>query len=128
LIDLAVAFAGTDVLHWLIHQINRDHGPLDAGLRDQALQLADAEGGWAALRVVPGADTVIAAWHARAEALGVYANRLSVQRDPMTVLMPLLRGHHNRMIGVDADSERIVLRLARACALRAVASKPRDAS
>lgn len=122
-VDLAVAFAGPGAMDWLVHSIAQDHGPLDANIREESLRLADPGQQWTALRQLAGAEQITAAWQARATTLTEYIGSLKTQRDPMTVLLPLLRGHHNRTMGVDPEAERLTLRLSRACALRALTTR-----
>ncbi|WP_344668892.1 lantibiotic dehydratase [Catenulispora yoronensis] len=125
-VDLAVAFAGPTALDWLIRSLAQDRGPLSPALRDQSLQLADPDRQRARFHQLAGADQITAAWRARAGALSSYADILSAQRDPETVLLPLLRAHHNRAMGVEPDAERLTFRLARLYALRALATKQKE--
>lgn len=119
-VDLVVNFAGSAQAgsDWLIHQLRREHGPLDPALRKRSLALADSDGKLTTLRSLPGGDEVVAAWRNRAVALGAYREALAEQRDPLTVLPSLLHLHHNRSVGVNPVLERVTGRLARACALR----------
>ncbi|MDX8036929.1 lantibiotic dehydratase [Lentzea sp. BCCO 10_0856] len=119
-VDLAVNFADSVEVgsEWLIHQLRREHGPLDPALRDRTLGLADPDGTLKTLRSLPGGTDVVTAWHNRAVALRAYREALADQRDPLTVLSSLLHLHHNRSVGVDPVIERVTGRLARACALR----------
>jgi thiopeptide-type bacteriocin biosynthesis protein len=116
-LDLATALAGdpTGGRAWLLHEIDQTSGHLNPELRDQTIALADGLG--------PLADTqagqaVIHAWSLRAEAMAGYAAALSEQRDPISVLGPLLHLHHLRAIGAHPESEVTIGRLARALALR----------
>ncbi|KOX27118.1 hypothetical protein ADK67_14540 [Saccharothrix sp. NRRL B-16348] len=116
-LDLTTAMAGDPAggRAWLLHEIAQTSGHLNPELRDQTIALAD--------RLGPLADTqagqaVIHAWSLRAEAMAGYATALSEQRDPISVLGPLLHLHHLRAIGAYPDSEAITGRLARALALR----------
>lgn len=119
-VDLVVNFAGSARAgsEWLVHQLRRQHGPLDSALRERSLALADPDGTFKALRSLPGGTEVVAAWQNRAAALRAYRVTLGEQRDPLTVLPSLLHLHHNRSVGVDPVIERATGRLARACALR----------
>lgn len=119
-VDLVVNFVGSAQAgsDWLIHQLRREHGPLDPALRERSLALADPDGTLTTLRSLPGGDDVVAAWQHRAAALGAYREALAEQRDPLTALPTLLHLHHIRSVGVDPVLERVTGRLARACALR----------
>ncbi|RLU80168.1 lantibiotic dehydratase [Streptomyces griseocarneus] len=122
-VDLTTHFAASpeEGLAWLAECLPQDHGPLDRGLRDQALGLADPNRTF--LKSLPGGEEVVAAWRARATALSAYHEQLASQRDPFTALRSLLHLHHIRALRVDPDRERITIRLARACALRRIASR-----
>lgn len=120
LVDLAVCFAGAvhEGLGWLARELPQEHGRLEPALRHQALELADPDGTWTALRSLPGGERVLAAWQARADVLAAYREDLAGQRDPLTVLGSLLHLHHIRAVGIDPAIERVTGRLARACVLR----------
>lgn len=125
--DLAIAFTGG--LDWLTNHVN--HQPAPALAREiyrQAMCLADPSGDWAALRAMPGGEQLALAWERRRSALAAYRASLgSVQRpDPDRVLASLLHLHHARMLGINRDSERICLRLARAAALGWMARNERS--
>jgi thiopeptide-type bacteriocin biosynthesis protein len=128
--DLATAFTGSlsSCLNWLIEHVN--HHPIPALTRHihaQAMRLADPSGDWAALRVLPGSQRLELAWSRRRSALAAYRTHLSAADgpNPDPVLASLLHLHHARMVGVNQDSERICLRLARAAALGWVARNKR---
>ncbi|MEW1659697.1 lantibiotic dehydratase [Streptomyces sp. NPDC093707] len=125
MVDLAAHFAMSinDGLTWLTQQLPREHGWLDKTLRDQALDVADPHGPGATLRSLRGGVNVAATWQKRAAALTTYREHLAAQREPLTVLHPLLRLHHVRTLGVNADQRRVTRRLARACALRHTAGR-----
>ena len=126
MVDLAASFAPTirDGLAWLVHHIPRAHGPLDRKLRDQALRLADPHGATETLRSLTGGQEVAAAWQQRAAALVAYRKQLADQREPLTLLDEFLHLHHARVLGIDANRERVTQRLVRACALRHTARDP----
>ncbi|MBW4722282.1 lantibiotic dehydratase [Saccharothrix obliqua] len=116
-LDLATALAGDPISGraWLLHEIDQTSGHLDPELRDHTTALAD--------RLDPLAGTeagqaVIHAWSLRTHAIADYAAALSEQRDPITVLRPLLHLHHLRAIGTQPESEAVIGRLARILALR----------
>ncbi|MBA9002857.1 lantibiotic dehydratase [Thermomonospora cellulosilytica] len=117
MVDLAAALARSrdEGARHLVDNLPQRHGRLDPALRDHALRLTDPTTG---LRGLPGGGELITAWQRRADALHAYRTELEAERDPMTVLPVLLRGHHRRAQGV--DGEQTTLRLARTCALRHV--------
>ncbi|WP_405087566.1 lantibiotic dehydratase [Microbispora sp. NBC_01389] len=106
----------------LIRCVAQETGALDRTLRDHALHLADPAGDFHALRALPGGEVVAAAWRARDTALAAYHRALAGQRDPVTVLPALLHEHHVRALGVDPAFEKTTGRLARAAALRRLAT------
>ncbi|MFB9433863.1 thiopeptide-type bacteriocin biosynthesis protein [Streptoalloteichus tenebrarius] len=57
------------------------------------------------------------AWNRRADALAGYREALPPETNTDVVLESLLHLHHNRLIGIDRDSERACRRLARRAAL-----------
>jgi len=105
----------------LLGCVRQEHGPLDRTLRDHALDLADPDKGYRAVRALPGGEAVAAAWTARAAVLTAYHRALARQRDTTTVLRTLLHEHHGRAVGVDPTFEKETGRLARAAALRRLA-------
>jgi thiopeptide-type bacteriocin biosynthesis protein len=123
---LAAAFAPDPASGYraLTRCLKQGSGPLDPGVRDQALELADPAGDFTAVRALPGGDTVAAAWRSRATALATYHRLLVQQRDPSGVLVRLLHDHHVRALGLDPDHEATTGRLARAAALRNLATVP----
>lgn len=112
LIDTAAAFLGDQErgTRWLVEH------PIQPGASPRAA---------AALAVRLAADPdavrpeVSTAWRARAQALAAYRAQLAATAviSSDSVLPDLLHMHHNRAAGVDADGERVCLRLARAAAL-----------
>ncbi|MGH3754366.1 MAG: lantibiotic dehydratase [Pseudonocardiaceae bacterium] len=129
--DLAAAFTGSlrSGLQWLVDHVKHKPGPVLAReIYDQTMRLADPSGDWAALRGLPGDEALALAWGHRRCALAAYRAHLSpAQRpDPDPVLAALLHLHHTRMVGLNQDSERICLRLARAAALGWVARNERS--
>ncbi|HEX6356058.1 lantibiotic dehydratase [Actinophytocola sp.] len=106
----------------LLGCLRQEHGPLDRTLRDHALNLANPDHGYSAVRALPGGEMVAAAWLARDSTLsGYYQALLQQQREPGTVLRTLLHEHHVRAVGVDPTFEKETGRLARAAALRLLA-------
>lgn len=120
---LAAAFAPDPETGYraLIGCLRQEHGPLDRTLRHHALALTDPDGGYQAVRALPGGAAVATAWSARDTALTAYHRVLAQQRDPGTVLRTLLHEHHVRAVGVDPTFEKETGRLARAAALRRLA-------
>ncbi len=120
---IAAAFAPGPAAgyHALVRCLDQGSGPLDRSCRDLACSLADPAGGLAALRALPGGDSVAEAWGRRDTALAGYHEELSAQRDPGTVLRTLLHEHHMRALGLDPAFEKQTGRLARAAALRRLA-------
>jgi thiopeptide-type bacteriocin biosynthesis protein len=92
------------------------------------VRLADPSDAWAALRALPGGEELALAWGHRRSALAVYRAHLSPADgpDPDSVLASVLHLHHARMVGINQNSERICLRLARAAALGWVARNERS--
>lgn len=122
LVSIAVGFTGSAQggMDWLIRHGKIDASwPLERSVLREAVRLADPRGDWAALRAVPGGDTVLAAWSERDRALARYRDRLRNTEDlqPDLVLDSLLHAHHIRAAGPDKDDERVCVRLARAAAL-----------
>ncbi|QFZ24515.1 lantibiotic dehydratase [Saccharothrix syringae] len=115
-LDLATALAGDPAggRVWLLREIGRTGGHLDPDLRDQTIALADRLG---PLADTPAGQAVIHTWSLRAQAMADYAAALSQQRDPISVLEPLLHLHHLRAVGAHPASEAVTGRLARALAL-----------
>ncbi|MGH3810703.1 MAG: lantibiotic dehydratase [Pseudonocardiaceae bacterium] len=129
--DLATAFSGSlrSGVSWLINHINQHPAPaLAREIQEQAMRLADPSGDWAALRAVPGGNRLALAWDRRRATLAAYRAHLTPAQGPGPdrVLASLLHLHHARMAGINQDSERVCLRLARATALGWVARKERS--
>ncbi|MFG2912255.1 lantibiotic dehydratase [Kitasatospora sp. NPDC048298] len=121
-LDLAAAFTGdtTSGAAWLAERITRTDGApaLDRAVLAQSLRLADPCGTWAELRAEAGTE-IAHAWAIRRTAVQAYraALRARTGPEPDSVLASLLHMHHIRAAGIDQDSERDCLRLARAAAL-----------
>jgi thiopeptide-type bacteriocin biosynthesis protein len=120
LVDLTMSFTGNaaDGIRWLIDQLPHEPARVARPMYDAATRLADPRGSWAALRAIPGAESVLRAWCGRRAALTAYRDQLAAQQDPLRVLPSLLHLHHIRMLGIDPEQERASRRLARAAALR----------
>ncbi|RJQ77657.1 lantibiotic dehydratase [Pseudonocardiaceae bacterium YIM PH 21723] len=116
---LAAAFAPDPRSGYLalLDCLPRAYGPLERGLREQALSLTASS-----LQAVPGGEAVADAWQARDESLRHYYQALiEQQHPPNAVLRTLLHEHHMRAVGIDPDLEAVTGRLARAVAQRSLA-------
>lgn len=116
-LDLAVGLAGDQPngRAWLLDQIHHSSGRIDPQLRDEALAAAEPS---VHFDGAPAGSAVAESWLRRTAALSEYAAALSVQRDPIDVLEPLLHLHHLRAVGAWPKAELVSGRLARAIALR----------
>ncbi|WP_326822606.1 lantibiotic dehydratase [Streptosporangium sp. NBC_01756] len=111
LIDIATGFLDTAGPHWLVQRLSHGGVPaLDRNALEQARQPAN----------VPPPLL-----ERRRTALTSY--RALLDGDIDAVLADLLHLHHARMIGIDADSERTCMRLARAVAQTLIARGARGA-
>ncbi|MER5200749.1 lantibiotic dehydratase [Streptomyces sp. NPDC002755] len=142
---LLVALNYLDILHHLDGPARGGPGPAwllqsSASNRDRAdfrphrraaLDLADPDGQWERLSASPGGKAITDSWARRAEALQRYAARLTEQqvrpggpRPAATVVSSVLHMHHNRLLGIDRESERRSHAIARG-AVQAVLDKRR---
>jgi thiopeptide-type bacteriocin biosynthesis protein len=118
MVDLAIsATGGIDAgMQWLIDHATTPSAPAAPRpvLKD-AIRLANPHRTWAALRAIPGGESIAAAWGRRRTTLDAYRAALTVESGttPETVLPDLLHLHHVRLAGIDLDAERACLRLAR---------------
>ncbi|MCB5908452.1 lantibiotic dehydratase [Streptomyces pinistramenti] len=93
--------------------------------RREALALVDPWGGWNRLRAEPGGATLLRCWADRAGAVRAYRKQLD-QLGPHSwssqpeVLDALLHMQHNRLVGVNPESERKVLAIVRGVVQSAV--------
>jgi thiopeptide-type bacteriocin biosynthesis protein len=129
--DLAALLASSPVegMSWLAQVLPREHGAIDRVLREQALRLADPAGGPACghLAALPTGADLAAAWERRAAAIADYQQHLTGQGGPEAVLPFLLKEHQGRATGTGAEVGRVTRHLARACALRYLATRePRE--
>jgi lantibiotic biosynthesis protein len=108
-------------MSWLARVLPREHGPVDRVLREQALQLADPA---FAIAELPGGADVAAAWERRAAALSWYRQHLARHGEPEAALRFLLDEHQARVLDADGTAARTARHLARACALRSLATRP----
>ncbi|MGW2868703.1 lantibiotic dehydratase [Kitasatospora sp. NPDC001225] len=124
-IDLAAAFTGDTRTGaaWLVERITRADGApgLDRAVLAQTLRLAEPANAWAGLRAETGTE-IARAWAIRRTAVRAYRAALHAHAgpDPDSILASFLHMHHIRAAGIDQDSERDCLRLARATALTLV--------
>ncbi|HEU5023607.1 MAG TPA: lantibiotic dehydratase [Spirillospora sp.] len=123
---IAAAFApdSTSGYRTLARALKQGSGLVDPEVRDQALLLAAPGGDRAAVRALPGGEAVASAWQRRGTALAAYHRLVAGQRDPAGVLATLLHDHHVRALGPDPGHEEATGRLARAAALRNLATAP----
>ncbi|SCF48747.1 thiopeptide-type bacteriocin biosynthesis domain-containing protein [Micromonospora matsumotoense] len=120
MVDLVAAVIGNlnEALRWLISR-TRTHRPAPARpLYDQAILLANPFD-HTALTSLPGGKALIQRWADRRRAVAAWRDHLSATSatPPVDLLPDLLHLHHVRVIGLDLDSERACLHLARAAAL-----------
>jgi thiopeptide-type bacteriocin biosynthesis protein len=118
-LDLVTQLASdaAEAEEWLLSNLPQGKGRLDRALRNQALELATAEGR-SALGDLPDGLRVAETWRARAEALNVYRHALARERHPLTVARSLVHQHHVRALGVSPNAEATTLRLVRNAALQ----------
>lgn len=120
--DLTAGITGSTRagMRWLIDHARAPGTPAPSRpVHEQAVRLGDPRDDWAALRAFPGGDTIAAAWRERRAALTAYRTVIAVPGEitPDSLLPDLLHLHHVRVTGVDLDTERACLHLARAAAL-----------
>jgi lantibiotic biosynthesis protein len=120
LVNLAAAMTSSESagMRWLTgHPELTTNTPMrDREMRRQTLLISDGQ----TLHQVPGGDAITAAWATRTRAAGRYAARLTpatTRVTPGSVLTSLLHMHHIRALGIDAESEAMTHKLARAVAL-----------
>jgi thiopeptide-type bacteriocin biosynthesis protein len=123
MVDLAAAMTGgwATATQWFLDRRPTQTGrPLVREHLRQAVQLADPSSDHAFLRDMPGGELVVGTWRERRRAVAAYLARLRETPSappPETVLVSLLHLHHIRALGIDAESEQQIERLARAVAL-----------
>ncbi|KLL11600.1 lantibiotic dehydratase [Protofrankia coriariae] len=124
LVDMAIAFTGATStgMRWLRDVLPHEPARVPRTERTTALHLANPADGFAHLRAVPGADTVLSAWQTRAATLAAYRNALAAQRPPDQALASLLHLHAVRTLGLNPTAEQTCIALARATAARALAT------
>lgn len=122
MVDIAIGVSGSRRagMRWLVDHARTPGTPAPSRpVHEQAVRLGDPRDEWTALRTLPCGETVTAAWLRRRDALAAYRAVLTAAGEitPETLLPDLLHLHHVRMTGVDLDTERACLHLARAAAL-----------
>lgn len=120
MVDLVTAVIGDpqQALRWLIAR-TRAHRPApQRAVYDQAIELANPYDR-GALVALHGGERLLTCWEERRRVLAAWRDRLpAVSTVPPVELLPdLLHLHHVRVAGLDLDSERACLHLARAAAL-----------
>lgn len=120
MVDLVTAVVGDlgDALRWLITR-TRTHRPAPPRhLYDQAVLLANPFDR-SAVMSLPSGRNVIDAWSKRRRVLNAWRTELPTLSaiPPVELLPDLLHLHYVRVAGLDLDSERACLHLARAAAL-----------
>jgi lantibiotic biosynthesis protein len=106
---------------WLARVLPREHGPVDRALREEALRLTDPA---FPIAEMPGGVDVAAAWERRAVALSCYRQHLAGLGGREAALRFLLGEHQARVLGANSSAGRVARHLARACALRFLATRP----
>ncbi|WDQ02218.1 lantibiotic dehydratase [Micromonospora chalcea] len=120
MVDLVTAVIGDphDALRWLIAR-TRAHRPAPPrAVYDQAIRLAKPYDP-TAVASLPGGENLMDRWAERRRIVAAWRDSLpTVSTVPPVELLPdLLHLHHVRVAGLDLDSERACLHLARAAAL-----------
>uniref|UniRef100_UPI003F496134 lantibiotic dehydratase n=1 Tax=Nonomuraea bangladeshensis TaxID=404385 RepID=UPI003F496134 len=130
-VDILRGLGDPDWQQWLLSVLPKgaDHGAFRE-VRRNAIELIDPDGEWPGLAARPGGGDLLQVWRARRPALEVYgdavrqaavAQRLSGTR--FTVVSALLHMHHNRLVGVQATTERRTLAILRGVVEAALARK-----
>ncbi|MBC7277094.1 lantibiotic dehydratase [Nocardioides sp. NBC_00368] len=120
MVDLVTAVIGNahEGFRWLISRTRTDRSAPARSVYDQAIRLANPHDP-TALVSMPGGDAVREQWAERRHAVVAWRDRLPTLSTtaPADLLPDLLHLHHARVAGLDLDSERACLHLARAAAL-----------
>ncbi|GAB2700996.1 lantibiotic dehydratase [Kitasatospora kifunensis] len=112
MLDITNGFLGPDgLLDWLSER-PVPGTVVDRETANQAVRLAFSRG----MEDLPGWAGIADARRARTEALAAYRRQLPEHMDAGSVLECLLHMHHNRMVGINSDSETAARYLARQAA------------
>ncbi|MDI1461075.1 lantibiotic dehydratase [Catellatospora sp. KI3] len=117
--DLVHAVIGdpTEAMRWLISHTRTHRLAPPRTVYDDAVRLANPYN-HSALRALPGGNAIAERWAARRRALTAWRDHPGISTTTPADLLPdLLHLHHVRVIGLDLESERACLHLARAAAL-----------
>ncbi|MEV8509703.1 lantibiotic dehydratase [Actinoplanes sp. NPDC051475] len=137
LLDLAAAVTGgrPAAMRWLLQHRAEPDTPgqgrhRDRDLRRQTIALAGLGSDPVPSQLLADGSLLAAAWKLRRDAAARYADQLAAAPTHVTassVLTSLLHLHHVRVHGVDADTEALTYRLARAVALAATCRRTANA-
>jgi len=105
----------------LARVLPREDGAVDRALRQQALRLTDPA---FPIADIPGGTDMAVAWKRRAAALACYRQHLAGHGEPEAALRLLLNEHQARVLDASGPAARTARHLARACALRSLATRP----
>jgi hypothetical protein len=109
----SLALSPAEGMSCLARVLPREHGPIDRVLREPAFQIAE----------IPDGTDVAVAWERRAAALSCYRPHLAGHGEPEAALRFLLDEHQARVLGGDGAAGQVARHLARACALRFLATR-----
>lgn len=115
-LDILDSFDKDDAwMAWLpAHYPKGPHHRAFQAVRREAVTLLDPASGWRALAERAGGERLLESWAARRQALATYGDTARATGGSRDVLLPsLLHMHHNRLIGIDRESEFRSLALAR---------------
>lgn len=119
LLDLAAGLLGDvdEARKWLINHARTTRIAPARLVHQQAIAYTNPDQSTTA--ALPGGEHVLACWERRRDRLDAYRNILAATgpRPPADLLPDLLHLHHVRAAGLDRDSERRCLHLARSAAL-----------
>ena len=120
LLDLTTALIGdtAKAMRWMIDHARPHRSPPPRVVYDQAVLLGNPDSR-VELATLPQGEQILSSWDRRRRTLAAYRDALrSTSTTSATDVLPdLLHLHHTRMAGLDLNTERICLHLARAAAL-----------